>query len=394
MNNMARTIYRKKKINGIEYFHFRLRHENLRKPKDIYAKTVKELEAKIKNIKNDLDNNIKDNRIYFDKCYQDWLFNNHFMKLKLSTKNTYESLYRNHIKNSMLSDIRIKDLSVSDIQKYYKNLIKKGVTPHTVEQIHRLINPFIRYLYDNNMILKDFGRAIQLPKEDEKTKLKRMKKIHPFTKEEQKKFTLIIKDNQYEALYLTALYSGLRMGELLALTWDDISFKKGYIDVNKNIVEVAEVSEEGRDKIKIITQTPKTQGSIRKVVIPDLLIEVLKNHKEKQKNNIFRYTTRYKENNLVFSSRYGKHINQAQLRKNFRKVLESIKVYDKKFHDLRHTYATRLFELGENPKTVQKLLGHSNISITLDIYTYVLGEVEVQAISKLNNLFNEFNGVE
>ena len=119
---MARTIYRKKKINGIEYFHFRLRHENLRKPKDIYAKTVKELEAKIKNIKNDLDNNIKDNRIYFDRCYQDWLFNNHFMKLKLSTKNTYESLYRNHIKNSMLSDIRIKDLSVSDIQKYYKKL--------------------------------------------------------------------------------------------------------------------------------------------------------------------------------------------------------------------------------------------------------------------------------
>lgn len=389
---MARTIYKKKKINGIEYFHFRLRHENLRKPKDIYARTVKELEAKIKKVKNDLDNNIKDNRIYFDKCYQDWLFNNHFMKLKLSTKNTYESLYRNHIKNSLLSDIRIKDLSVSDIQKYYRNLIKKGVTPHTVEQIHRLINPFIRYLYDNNMILKDFGRAIQLPKEDEKTKLKRMKKIHPFTKDEQKKFISAIKDNQYEALYLTALYSGLRMGELLALTWDDISFKKGYIDVNKNIVEVAEVSEEGRDKIKIITQTPKTQGSIRRVIIPDLLVKVLEAHKEKQKDNIFIHTTRYKDNNLVFCSRYGKHINQAQLRKNFRKVLESIDVHNKKFHDLRHTYATRLFELGENPKTVQKLLGHSNISITLDIYTYVLSDVESQAISKLNNLFNEFNG--
>lgn len=391
---MARTIYRKKKINGIEYFHFRLRHENLRKPKDIYARTVKELETKIKNIKNDLDNNIKDNRIYFDKCYQDWLFNNHFMKLKLSTKNTYESLYRNHIKNSMLSDIRIKDLSVSDIQKYYKNLIKKGVTPHTVEQIHRLINPFIRYLYDNNMILKDFGRAIQLPKEDEKTKLDRMKKIHPFTREEQKQFISAIKSNQYEILYLTALYSGLRMGELLALTWDDINFDECYIDVNKNIVQVAEVSEEGREKIKPVIQTPKTKGSIRKVFAPKLLIDLLMEHREKQKDNIFRYTTRYKENNLVFSSRYGKHINQAQLRKNFRKVMESINIYDKKFHDLRHTYATRLFELGENPKTVQKLLGHSNISITLDIYTYVLNDVESQAISKLNNLFNEFNGVE
>lgn len=391
---MARTRYKKRIINGIEYFHFRLRHENLRKPKDIYARTVKELEAKIKNIKNDLDNNIKDNKIYFAECYKDWLFNNHFMKLKLSTKNTYESFYRNHIKDSMLSDIRIKDLCVSDIQKYYSGLIKKGVSPYTVEQIHRLINPFIRYLYDNNMILKDFGRAIQLPKEDEKTKLKRMKKIHPFTKEEQKKFISVIKDNQYEELYLTALYSGLRMGELLALTWGDINFNECYIDVNKNMSEASEVSEEGRGEGKIIIQTPKTLGSIRKVIVPGLLIEVLKHYKEKQKDNIYIHTTRYENNNLVFCNRYGKYINQAQLRKNFKKVIESINIHDKKFHDLRHTYATRLFELGENPKVVQKLLGHSNISITLDTYTYVLGEVEAQAISKLNNLFDEFKGVE
>lgn len=389
---MSKPKYKKKPKNGIEYYFYRLRHENLRKPKDIYGRTVKELEEKIKKIKNDLDNNIKDNNIYFDGCYREWLFNNHFMKLKLSSKATYESVYRTHIKDSMLSNIKIKDLCVADIQRYYNSLLREGVTPYTISRIHKIINPFIRYLYNNDMILKDFGRAIQLPREDEETKLKKISKIHPFTRDEQKKFILMIKGNKYEVLYLTALYSGLRLGEIIALTWDDINFDKCYIDVNKNVVEVAEVSEEGRGKTKLTTQTPKTKGSVRKVVVPELLIRVLKDYREKQKKDALKHTTKYKDKNLVFCNKHGSYVCQSSLRKDFRNIMESMNISNKKIHDLRHTYATRLFELGENPKTVQKLLGHSNISTTLDTYTYVLADVEVQAISKLNNLFNEFDG--
>ena len=113
---------------------------------------------------------------------------------------------------------------------------------------------------------------MQEQKENEKTKLEKADRINPFTLEEQKKFIQIIKGNVYEVLFLTALYSGLRRGEILALTWDDINFDECYIDVNKTTSRIKSVSEEGRGESKSIVQTPKTKGSIRKVNIPISLV--------------------------------------------------------------------------------------------------------------------------
>ena len=389
---MAKTIYKKKIKNGKEYYFFRLRHKNLRKPKDIYAPTEKELKEKIKNITKDLDNNIKDTKEYFDTFFTEWLFNIRFLKLKETSKNIYESIYRVYIKKCELSDIKVNELCVSDIQKYYNNLIKKGATPHTVVQIHKLINPFIRYLYDNDIIIKDFTRAIQLPKDDEKTKLEKADRINPFTLEEQKKFIQIIKGDDYEVLYLTALYSGLRRGELLALTWNDINFEKAYIDVNKTMSVVSEVSEEGRGDSKIIVQTPKTKGSVRRVDIPASLVNVLRRYKIKQAETILKSNGKYKSDNLVFANRKGQYLAPSYVTRKLKIILIDNDMKVRRFHDLRHTYATRLFELGENPKTVQTLLGHSNIGTTLNTYTHVLDKSRSKTVSKLDNLFNEFNG--
>lgn len=389
---MAKTIYKKKIKNGREYYFFRLRHKNLRKPKDIYAPTVKELEEKIKNISKDLDNNIKDTREYFDTAFTEWLFNIHFIKLKETSQNTYESIYRVHIKKCELSDIKINELCAADIQRYYNNLIKKGATAYTVRQIHRLINPFIRYLYDNDIIIKDFTRAIQLPKENEKTKMEKADKINPFTLEEQKKFVQIIKGHIYEVLFLTALYSGLRRGEILALTWDDINFDECYIDVNKTTSRVKSVSEEGRGESRAIVQTPKTKGSIRKVNIPVSLVNILRKYKIKQAETILKSNGRYENNNLVFTNRRGRYLSPSHVVGKLKEVLADNGMESRRFHDLRHTYATRLFELGESPKKVQTLLGHSNISITLNTYTHVLDDEKGKTVSKLEILFNEIEG--
>ncbi|MDD6794075.1 MAG: tyrosine-type recombinase/integrase, partial [Clostridiaceae bacterium] len=97
---------------------------------------------------------------------------------------------------------------------------------------------------------------------------------------------------------------------------------------------------------------------------------------------------------------YGRYFDSTNIRKRFNKIIDNInnnepnenkKIKHRKFHDLRHTYATRLFELGEEPKTVQKLLGHANLSITMDTYTHVLEEVKRNAVSKLDNLYNSMN---
>lgn len=383
---MAKTVYKKKIKNGKEYYFYRLRHKNLRFPKDIYAPTVKDLESKIKAMNKELDNNIVNNKEFFDTFFSEWLFNVQFLHIKPSTQTLYESIYRIHIKDCELANIRIKEICASDIQRYYSNLIKAGVTPHTVLSINTLIIPCLKYAYNTNIIIKDFTSAIVLPKENQEAKLAKAVKIHPFTLSQQKKFINVIKGHPYEVLFLTALYSGLRQGELLALTWDDINFKEKYINVNKTLAEVSNPTPEGRGKIELILQTPKTQKGYRKVDIPNFLASVLRHHKLKYAENKLKSHKRYQDNNLVFCNKYGKYINTRNLRQSFKDILKENNLEIIKFHDLRHTYATRLFELGEKEKTVQKLMGHSNILVTMNTYTHVLDNIKEKAASKLDGL--------
>ena len=383
---MAKTIYKKKIKNGKEYYFYRLRHDNLKTPKDIYAKTVKELEEKIKNIKYDLEHDIVNNKECFETFFTDWLFDVHFSHLKPSTKENYEGVYRMYVKNSSLSKIKVKNLKLIDIQKFYNNLVSNGCTIIRIKNIHKIIRPFIRYLYNNNIIVKDFSTSIVLPKEDEKTKLEKENKIIPFTLEEEKTFLAGIKGHHLEMLFVTALYSGLRQGELFALTWDDINFEKAYIDVNKTYRYIADVSREGRSNGYSSIQTPKTSKSIRKVPIPQFLVKMLLQYRNDQRLQKIKYADIYKDNNLVFCSKLGAYLVDSTVARQYKIILKNSKIPMRKFHDMRHTFATRLFELGEEPKTVQELLGHSTVSITLNTYTHVLESVKQNAISKLDEL--------
>jgi Site-specific recombinase XerD len=384
---MAKTIYKKKIKNGKEYYFHRLRHKNLRKPKDIYAKTVKDLEEKLKSLIRDLDYNIKNNKEYFETFFVDWLFDVHFIGLKPATKIRYETIYRTHIKDSELSNIKIKELTSKDIQTYYNNRIKKGCSVTLVKSIHKIISPCIRYAYNNDFIIKDFTGSLIVPKESEKDKLSKKSSVIPFSIEEQKKFLEGIKGNKFEILFLTALNSGLREGELLALTWKDIDFKGKYINVSKNLGVVTEISKDGRGKSFLEVQTPKTKNGKRKVSIPSFLVTALKQYKKEQMKNRLQMIEYYIDNNLVFCDEFGNYLTRDKVTYQYKKILKSNRIKDRKFHDLRHTFATRLFELGEKPKTVQELLGHHDVSMTLNTYTHVLDNMKEQAASKLNDLY-------
>lgn len=384
---MAKTTYKKKVKNGTEYYFYRLRHKNLKSPKDIYSRTVKELEEKLKSITRELDYGVVSNGDEFEPFFRDWLFDVHCINKKPSTKERYESLYRNHIKASQLSDIRLKDISSKDIQDYYNHMIRDGKTVSIVKSLNKLLAPCIRYAYNSNLIMKDFSKAIVLPDDTESTKLNRTNDVKPMSLEEQKEFLKSIEGHDLEMLFITALNTGLRQGELLALTWDDVDFINNLIRVNKNIKSVAPVSKDGREKSQIIIQTPKTRESIREVTVPSFLTLKLKQYKAKQSQLRLQMANQYEDNNLVFATKQGKYFDSSNILKRFKKILRDNHLEDRKFHDLRHTYATRLFELGENPKTVQYLLGHSNISTTLDTYTHVLDSMKEKAVSKLDGLF-------
>ena len=376
---MARTKYKKKTIRGHEYYFHRLYHKNLLKPKDLYGKTIKELEDKIRKELQRLDNNMDNTNILFGEYFKLWLYDIKAPHLKKTTFSRYRDIYNNHIVKSDLVYKKVSSLKLHTIQSYYNNLFNNGMSNSMLKQIHKLIGSCIRYAYDNNIITKDFTRGLVIPKNEEEEN-----NINPFTLEEQKAFENAIKGEFYEVLFLTALYSGLRRGELLALTWNDIDFTNKTINVNKTIYRYRE----SKGVYKNIIQAPKTKNSKRLVDIPQKLVDILMDHKVKQHEIYIKsFKSWINKYNLVFPNTKGGYINTATPGTLLSRILKINNIKHRRFHDLRHTYATRLFELGVNAKTVQTLMGHSDIRITLNTYTHVLEEVKKDSVSKLDSLF-------
>lgn len=390
---MAKTIYKKKIKNGKEYYFYRLRHENLKDPKDIYAKTVKELESKIKDTMNELDHGVISGKVLFGPFLEKWLYDIKFMNIKNTTKSMYEAPYRNYIKNSSLSKLKLTDVTRDKVQTFYNDLQKKDVGIPTIRVIHLIIGAALRYAYNNDMIIKDFTKALILPKISETDRLKKDEEIHVFSMKEQKIYVENIKGNPYKIIFLTALYTGLRQSELLALTWDDIDLEKNILSINKIAKYQKIITKEGTGENKIIVQTPKSISSIRKVPIPQTLANILKQHRAKLNETKLSFGKGFNSKNLIFYNPKGDYYSGKLIYYYFKKSIKDINKTIKNklplitFHDLRHTYATRLFELGENPKTVQELLGHSTISITLNIYTHVMDETKQNTVNKLDVLY-------
>lgn len=380
---MAKTKYMKKIKNGKEYYFYRLYDKRLKDPKDLCAKSVKELNEKVKKVKFELDNKIISDTSTFLNFFEHWLFEVHFLNKKSSTKERYEMVYRNYIKVPYFKNIKLKDITLELFQNYYNNLNNQNKSCSIITSINKLIAPAIRYAFATNTIIKDFSKSLVIPYEQ---KIK-TKDIKPFTFKEQLKFLNAIKGEPLEFLFLTALNTGLRQGELFALTWDDLDFEMQTLRINKTVKDVTEVSKDGRGEFKQVVQPPKTKKSNRYIPLPDFLIDKLKLHKINQANHIENIGNLYINNNLIFPNTFGKFLNPGNVRKVLKRILKNNDIQDIRFHDLRHTYATRLFEAGEEAKVIQELLGHSSITVTLDVYTHVLEKLKVKSVSKLDTLF-------
>ena len=144
------------------------------------------------------------------------------------------------------------------------------------------------------------------------------------------------------------------------------------------------------DKIigyEVVESTPKTKNSLRTIPVPQNIIKKLKTHKKEQNELILLLQEEYDNKNYVFCNKLGKPIEDKRPGRNLKTILTSIGIEPIKFHALRHTYATRLFEAGIPPKTVQHLMGHSDIETTMNIYTHVMKEQKLEAVEKINSIF-------
>jgi integrase len=337
----------------------------------IYGKTEKEVSAKIREISSKVDNGsyIMPTKLTFGDWLIRWLHDYKSINLKPRTYDTYESQINTHIIPE-IGGIELKNLKAPQIQQLYNKLYRngKGLSSATIRKIHSIISSSLKQAQLNDLIYKNPAIGLELPSHEQKP-------IRAFTHEEQERFFFSAKGSMFYNALIFAFDTGVRMNELLALTWDDIDLKNGFVTINKTLSYVINRKKAADKKYDLIVTKPKTKASNRKIPLTSRLQKLLIEMKLRNK----------KVSNLVFPSKSGGYIDPSNFQRTFRSVVKKAGIEKCSCHILRHTFATRCFEKGIPAKIVSKWLGHSKVGHTLDIYTHVMPDFEKEAIHMLES---------
>ncbi len=299
--------------------------------------------------------------------YKEWL--NEWLELyiKVSTKERTYKKYRQQAEKYIiphLGDYDVNALTAVKLQKFSVALSGYGLAPSSINFIVAILKSSLKKGVLLGVIDKQFSDAIVRPKI-------RTNRVTCFSKEEQKKIEQYVLEGDKPFLFgiLLCLYSGLRIGELLALTWEDVDLKKGTMIITKSCHD----SWVQRHYVKVF-DTTKTQSSERVIPLPRQIIGYMKII---QKQTRARFV-------VVGKSEYGAQIRSYQ--RTFEIMLRKLHIEHKGFHALRHTFATRALEVGMDVKTLSEILGHRNPSITLRRYVHSLMDHKTEMMNKVGRL--------
>lgn len=307
-----------------------------------------------------------------------WLNEYKKNKIKATTYDQYEYLIRGRIK-PYIGDMRLIELKPMHLQKLYNTLIKDGLAAHTVRLVHTIMHGALKKALKSELVVRNVSEGTELPREQPKER-------RVLTKEEQKRLIEYLKKDPHGAIYMAALFTGMRRGEILALTWDDIDFEMATVRVNKTLNRI-NVYDDPEKKTMLKVSEPKTQKSRRIIPVADCVMQLLKKQKKQIEEDKKNAGEDYEDNNLVFPSESGSYIDPGNYSRKFYHIIKDCGIEKANPHCLRHSFATRALEAGIDLKTTQELLGHSSIDITANLYTHALPGHKKEEVKKLSNVF-------
>ena len=301
----------------------------------------------------------------------EWLNNYVRISAKHRTIERYSEIINNHLIPSV-GDIELQELTPIILQKYISELLKcgnkrtgAGLSSSAVNSIITVVQNSLHTAYNLRYINDMVGDKLKRPKAVER-------QIECFSVAEQKQIEQAVRDGEkpYMLGVLICLYTGLRIGELLALEWSDIDFSNGTLMVDKTCHYGVNLNGQfGR-----IVDTPKTETSIRLIPLPKQLIPLMKEHK--------------KIPSKLVISKNGEGISNRTYQRNFESLLKSLNLKHRGFHALRHTFATRALECGIDVKTLSELLGHKSPAVTLKKYAHTFLIHKKEMMNRLGKMLN------
>lgn len=355
------------------------------KRNSIYAKTLNELRKLEDNITYELSNGVGRTNITLNEQIETYF--NTRSDLAVSTISNYTYYWNKEIRDS-IGKLRIIDIKKSDILVFYRKLYGKGLSNGTIRIFHKIIHPALSLAVDDNILLKNPSdncvKDYQIKKETK----------YALSIEEEKEFFDRIKTMKYAKYYYPffsiMLYTGMRIGEIIGLTWEDISFEKRELSVNHQMLQ----RQIDGKLCHYCSKNTKTSSGKRTIYLSETLLRLF--HQQKK---VWLSTVKDNEYELdgfsdfVFISyRTGRPWHQNNIRRTLRKIVDmnecrEIQLPNISPHILRHTLCTRMAESGIDIKVVQAYLGHADLRTTIQVYNHVDKERSVRELKKMDTLY-------
>ena len=304
---------------------------------------------------------------------ENWLENVHKPTIRLSTYLNYRKLLKNYLVPG-LGKVKIHRLTPQQVQGFYSQKMSEGLAPKTVNNIHGVLHKSLDNAVKWNILPRNVCDAVTPPRIPRKEK-------NVLTKQQAHTLLEEVKAHRLEALLTLAITTGMREGELLALHWQDINFEDHSLQV-KRAVSYFKV-------YGYVESEPKTAKSRRTIKLPVFVVDILIRHKVQQEEQRRQVGSAWIDKGLLFTNAQGYYFSSSTLRKVFRRFLVSIGLPHMRFHDLRHSAATILLAMKVHPKVVQEILGHSQITMTLDVYSHALPSMQEDVTKQWDSEFGK-----
>ncbi|MBE6843223.1 MAG: site-specific integrase [Ruminococcus sp.] len=301
----------------------------------------------------------------------DWLeywLANFCTNLKKNTFLYYSQTAHIHI-SRVLGDIKLIDLTNEDIQLFINSLylgvgIPEPLSPKSIKNVHGILHKALSIAVLHKYIDENPANHIILPKITKSD-------IRVFSNAELQTFLSAIKNHEKELLFIVALFTGMRQGELIGLTWDCINFEEGSIYLYRQLVKDRET--------KNYKFTTLKNNKSRKLFPAKLIMKMLYELKKKS----------FSENNFVFiSPRTKSHYTAPAVYNSYKKIVTKIGIPEMRYHDLRHTYAVLSLQAGDDIKTLQNNLGHYSSAFTLDVYAHYTSDMQYISSNKMSDFIS------
>lgn len=315
---------------------------------------------------------------WLDLCLEVYMKNT----LKLSTYNSYEGYIRNHLKPT-IGDINLKDITPRLLQQFYNYKAETdGLAPKTIININLFLHKALSYAVSEGYIQNNPAESLNLSRGQKP-------QIEILNRSEQNILIQTSYQFRYGIFIRLVLFTGLRLGELLGLRWEDIDFNGRLLHIRRtlNRLKTNKAVNEGENITEIVIQPPKSQNSVRSIPLLQGVINDLFVWKTVQDADRAAMGESYNESGFIVTNPGGSYIEPRTFRDYYIQILNAANLRPFTFHALRHTFASRAMEQGMDAKTLSIILGHYSVSFTLDTYAHVLNEHKYEEMSLMEELF-------